>query len=70
MENCLPGKEKRLWGDKWWGESKEVTTVRTICCHTQNTLEGAILASVARRSLYAHRLMTTVMQDDGSLAEV
>lgn len=37
VELSLLGKEKkRLHVDKWWGNGKELATVRTVCSHVQN----------------------------------
>ncbi|CAO2578786.1 60S ribosomal protein L9 [Lemmus lemmus] len=38
--NLLGKKKKRLWVDKWWGNRKELATVRTICSHVQNMIKG------------------------------
>uniref|UniRef100_A0A8C6GIZ1 Large ribosomal subunit protein uL6 n=1 Tax=Mus spicilegus TaxID=10103 RepID=A0A8C6GIZ1_MUSSI len=44
MELSLLGKKKkRLRVDKWWGNRKELATVRTICSHVQNMIKGATL---------------------------
>lgn len=29
--------------DKWWGNRKELATVRTICSHVQNMIKGVTL---------------------------
>uniref|UniRef100_A0A5F8A3Q9 Large ribosomal subunit protein uL6 n=1 Tax=Macaca mulatta TaxID=9544 RepID=A0A5F8A3Q9_MACMU len=39
----LGKKKKRLRVDKWWGNRKELATVRTICSHVQNMIKGVIL---------------------------
>ncbi|EGW10282.1 60S ribosomal protein L9 [Cricetulus griseus] len=44
VELSLLGRKKRLRVDKWWGNRKELATVRTICSHAQNTIKGATLA--------------------------
>lgn len=31
--------------DKWWGNRKELATVRTICSHVQNMIKGVTLVS-------------------------
>lgn len=36
---CLP----QLRVDKWWGNRKELATVRTICSHVQNMIKGVTL---------------------------
>lgn len=32
--------------DKWWGNRKELATVRTICSHVQNMIKGVTLVSI------------------------
>lgn len=32
--------------DKWWGNRKELATVRTICSHVQNMIKGVTLVRV------------------------
>ena len=31
--------------DKWWGNRKELATVRTICSHVQNMIKGVTMVS-------------------------
>ncbi|XP_012499923.1 PREDICTED: 60S ribosomal protein L9 [Propithecus coquereli] len=38
--SLLGKKKKRLRVDKWWGNRKELATVRTICSHVQNMIKG------------------------------
>uniref|UniRef100_A0A2K5PIZ3 Large ribosomal subunit protein uL6 n=1 Tax=Cebus imitator TaxID=2715852 RepID=A0A2K5PIZ3_CEBIM len=38
--SLLGKKKKRLLVDKWWGNRKELATVRTICSHVQNMIKG------------------------------
>jgi len=38
--NLLGKKKKRLRVDKWWGNRKELATLRTICSHVQNMMKG------------------------------
>uniref|UniRef100_A0AAZ3P5P8 Large ribosomal subunit protein uL6 n=1 Tax=Oncorhynchus tshawytscha TaxID=74940 RepID=A0AAZ3P5P8_ONCTS len=35
--------EKQLRVDKWWGNRKELATVRTICSHVQNMIKGVTM---------------------------
>uniref|UniRef100_A0A8C5W3Z0 Large ribosomal subunit protein uL6 n=1 Tax=Microcebus murinus TaxID=30608 RepID=A0A8C5W3Z0_MICMU len=41
--SLLGKKKKRLRVDKWWGNRKELATVRTICSHVQNMIRGVTL---------------------------
>uniref|UniRef100_M3Y3V2 Large ribosomal subunit protein uL6 n=1 Tax=Mustela putorius furo TaxID=9669 RepID=M3Y3V2_MUSPF len=41
--SLLGKKKKRLRVDKWWGNRKELATVRTICSHVQNMIKGVTL---------------------------
>ncbi|ELW64797.1 Sterile alpha motif domain-containing protein 7 [Tupaia chinensis] len=41
--SLLGKKEKRLWVDKWWGNRRELATIRTICSQVQNTIKGVTL---------------------------
>uniref|UniRef100_A0A2K6ASQ9 Large ribosomal subunit protein uL6 n=1 Tax=Macaca nemestrina TaxID=9545 RepID=A0A2K6ASQ9_MACNE len=41
--SLLGKKKKRLWVDKWWGNRKELATVRTLCSHVQNMIKGVTL---------------------------
>ncbi|XP_068949999.1 large ribosomal subunit protein uL6-like isoform X2 [Petaurus breviceps papuanus] len=41
--NLLGKKKKRLRVDKWWGNRKELATVRTTCSHVQNMIKGVTL---------------------------
>ena len=54
VELSLLGKtKKRLRVDKWWGNRKDLATIRTICSHVQNTIKGVLhWASVRRWGLY------------------
>ncbi|KAL7981687.1 hypothetical protein Chor_010882, partial [Crotalus horridus] len=41
--SLLGKKRKKLRVDKWWGNRKELATVRTICSHVQNMIKGVTL---------------------------
>ena len=70
VELSLLGKKKRLRVDKWWGNRKELATVRTICSHAQNTIKGVTLGfRYKMRSVYAHFPIKVVIQENGSLVE-
>ncbi|KAL0629311.1 60S ribosomal protein L9 [Plecturocebus cupreus] len=71
VELSLLGKEKkRLRVDKWWGNRKELATVRTICSHVQNMIKGVTLGFYKMRSVYAHFPINVVIQENGSLVEI
>ncbi|XP_018098588.1 60S ribosomal protein L9 [Xenopus laevis] len=72
VELSLLGKKKRrLRVDKWWGNRKELATVRTICSHVQNMVKGVTLGfRYKMRSVYAHFPINVVIQESGSLVEI
>uniref|UniRef100_A0A4W2EQH3 Large ribosomal subunit protein uL6 n=1 Tax=Bos indicus x Bos taurus TaxID=30522 RepID=A0A4W2EQH3_BOBOX len=71
VELSLLGKKKRLRVDNWWGNRKELATVRTICSHVQNMIKGVTLGfHYKMRSVYAHFPINVVIQENGSLAEI
>ncbi|XP_069781009.1 large ribosomal subunit protein uL6 isoform X1 [Narcine bancroftii] len=72
LELSLLGiKKKKLRVDKWWGNRKELATVRTICSHVENMIKGVTVGfRYKMRSVYAHFPINVVVQDAGSLVEI
>ncbi|XP_057188552.1 60S ribosomal protein L9 isoform X1 [Triplophysa rosa] len=69
--SLLGKKQKKLRVDKWWGNRKELATVRTICSHVQNMIKGVTLGfRYKMRSVYAHFPINVVVQETGSLVEI
>ncbi|XP_032811154.1 large ribosomal subunit protein uL6 [Petromyzon marinus] len=72
LELSLLGKnKKKLRVEKWWGNRKELATVRTICSHVMNMMKGVTLGfRYKMRSVYAHFPINVVVQDTGKLVEI
>uniref|UniRef100_A0A8C1FXL9 Large ribosomal subunit protein uL6 n=1 Tax=Cyprinus carpio carpio TaxID=630221 RepID=A0A8C1FXL9_CYPCA len=69
--SLLGKKQKKLRVDKWWGNRKELATVRTICSHVQNMIKGVTLGfRYKMRSVYAHFPINVAMQENGTLVEI
>ncbi|GLD66963.1 60S ribosomal protein L9 isoform X1 [Lates japonicus] len=69
--SLLGKKQKKLRVDKWWGNRKELATVRTICSHVQNMIKGVTLGfRYKMRSVYAHFPINVVIQEAGTLVEI
>ena len=72
LELSLLGKKnKKLRVDKWWGNRKELATVRTSCSHVQNMVKGVTMGfRYKMRSVYAHFPINVVIQEGGALVEI
>uniref|UniRef100_A0A3Q3MQH0 Large ribosomal subunit protein uL6 n=2 Tax=Mastacembelus armatus TaxID=205130 RepID=A0A3Q3MQH0_9TELE len=69
--SLLGKKQKKLRVEKWWGNRKELATVRTICSHVQNMIKGVTLGfRYKMRSVYAHFPINVVIQETGTLVEI
>ncbi|KAB0348945.1 hypothetical protein FD754_013802 [Muntiacus muntjak] len=69
--SLLGKKKKRLRVDKWWGNRKELATVRTICSHVQNMIKGVTLGfRYKMRSVYTHIPINLVIQENGVACSV
>ena len=56
---------------KWFGISKELATIRTICSQIKNLIKGVTMGfRYKMRSVYAHFPINIALQDKGSLVEV
>ncbi|EHB12592.1 60S ribosomal protein L9 [Heterocephalus glaber] len=72
VELSLLGKKKKMLRvDKWWGNRKELATVRTICSYVQNMIKGVTLGFCYKmKSVYAHFPINVGIQENGSLVEI
>ncbi|KAE9554571.1 hypothetical protein FO519_002210 [Halicephalobus sp. NKZ332] len=56
---------------KWFGTTKELATIHTICSHIKNLIKGVTLGfRYKMRSVYAHFPINIAIQDKGSLVEI
>ncbi|XP_052057003.1 60S ribosomal protein L9-like [Apodemus sylvaticus] len=69
--SLLGKKKKRLRVDKWWGNRKELATVRTNCSHFQNMIKDVTLGFHYKiRSVCAHFPIKIIIQKNGSLDQI
>ena len=70
LDLCREGKNG-LRVRKWFGTTKELATIRTICTHIKNLIKGVTLGfRYKMRSVYAHFPINIAIQEKGSLVEV
>jgi len=56
---------------KWFGITKELATIRTICSQIKNLIKGVTLGyRYKMRSVYAHFPINIALQDKGTLVEI
>ncbi|XP_059753202.1 large ribosomal subunit protein uL6-like [Balaenoptera ricei] len=71
VELGLLGKRKRLRGDEWWGNRKDLAIAGTICSHIRNTIKGVTLGfRYKMRSLNSHFPVHTIIQKNSLLVEI
>ncbi|XP_059523246.1 large ribosomal subunit protein uL6-like [Myotis daubentonii] len=69
--SLLGKKKKRLRVDTWWGNRKELATVRPICRHAQNRVKGVTPGFRYKMgSVCAHFPISAVTQENGSLVDI
>lgn len=62
---------KTLRVRKWFGISKELATIRTICSQIKNLIKGVTMGfRYKMRSVYAHFPINIAIQEKGALVEV
>jgi len=63
--------KKRLQAEKWFGNRKDIATVRTVISHVENMIKGVTLGyRYKMKSVYAHFPINIAIQDDGATVEV
>ncbi|ESO90671.1 hypothetical protein LOTGIDRAFT_217766 [Lottia gigantea] len=57
--------------EKFFGTSKQLATVRTICTHVENMIKGVVKGYLYKmRAVYAHFPINVVITDEGQRVEV
>lgn len=64
-------KGKQLTVQKWFGNRKELATVRTICSHIENMIKGVTRGyQYKMRSVYAHFPINVTTNKENSVVEI
>merc|ERR1712221_30718 len=62
---------KRIQVEKWFGNRKDIATVRTVISHIENMMKGGTYGyRYKMKSVYAHFPINIAIQDDGQTVEV
>jgi len=63
--------KKRIQVEKWFGNRKDIATVRTVISHIENMMKGVTYGyRYKMKSVYAHFPINIAIQDDGQTVEV
>merc|ERR1739848_944622 len=63
--------KKRLQAEKWFGNRKDIATVRTVISHIENMMKGVTNGyRYKMKSVYAHFPINIAIQDEGATVEV
>nr|CAL69059.1 TPA: putative 60S ribosomal protein L9 [Spadella cephaloptera] len=63
--------KRRLQVEKWFGNRKDLATVRTVCSHIENMMKGVTKGyRYKMKSVYAHFPINIAIQDNGKTVEV
>merc|ERR1719391_162603 len=63
--------KKTIQVDKWFGNRKELTAVRTVCSHIQNMIKGVTLGFLYKmRAVYAHFPINIAISENDQLVEI
>lgn len=63
--------KKKIKVQKWFGNRRELATVRTICSHIENMIKGVTLGfQYKMRSVYAHFPINVIISPDGLSVEI
>merc|ERR1711950_97533 len=57
--------------EKWFGKSKQIAAVRTVCSHIENMFKGVMKGYLYKmRAVYAHFPINCAISEGGTLIEV